>query len=304
NHPGESVSPADHNLLELFWMPVVEPYAISEPLSTAGKINMNYQMLPFAHIRRATALHALMKGEMFQAIPNGDYSDARTALKGFGPNGTTAPTFRDETAVGQDKYWHRSIVIDRFKGDSPTAPITGTLAQFDERFECRTGLPSPRMRGIFRTPSQICEVHLLPSLVPDPKGVAGTNLDPTKIGTYAARNSAMANFWTAHSVTGDNTREAPYSNLYARLTTRSNTFRVHVRAETVRKARSSDPAKFDPVRDSVAGEYRGSFLIERYIDVNDKSRPLPDYTKDDLASVPPLESFYRFRVLESKRFSP
>ncbi len=302
NHPGEQRSPADHNLLELFWMPVVEPYAISEPLSTAGKINMNFQMLPFAHIRRATALHALMKGEMFQALPDADYSNSRTIKSGFTTNGAAPPKFRDETPSLENKYWHRNIVIDRFRGEAPTAPITGTLAQFDERFEGRQGLPNGRMRGLFRTPSQICELFLVPSLVPDGTGL---NVDPGKLTNYNARKTEMTKFWTAHSVTGDNTRERPYSNLYARLTTRSNTFRVHVRAETVRKARSSDPTRFEPDRDSVAGEYRGSFLIERYIDVNDeKSQRIPDYASADVMKQPPLESFYRFRVLESKKFSP
>ncbi len=37
---------ADYLLLDLFSMPVVEPYPISEPLSTAGRINMNYQIVP------------------------------------------------------------------------------------------------------------------------------------------------------------------------------------------------------------------------------------------------------------------
>lgn len=301
NHPGEQRSPADHNLLELFWMPVVEPYAISEPLSTAGKINMNYQMLPFAHIRRATALHALMKGEMFQALPNTDYSNSKNVKTGFTTNGVAAPIFRGETPSTENKFWHRNIVIDRFKGEGPTVPISGTLAQFDERFEGRANLPNGRMRGLFRTPSQICELYLIPSSVPEGTGL---NVDPGKLGNYNARKTEMAKFWTEHSVTGDNTRERPYSNLYARLTTRSNTFRVHVRAETVRKARSSDPTRFEPSKDSVAGEYRGSFLIERYIDFNDKTQRIPDYASTNVLSQAPLESFYRFRVLESKRFSP
>ena len=157
------------------------------------------------------------------------------------------------------------------------------------------------MRGLFRTPSQICELYLIPSSVPEGTGL---NVDPGKLGNYNARKTEMAKFWTEHSVTGDNTRERPYSNLYARLTTRSNTFRVHVRAETVRKARSSDPTRFEPSKDSVAGEYRGSFLIERYIDFNDKTQRIPDYASTNVLSQAPLESFYRFRVLESKRFSP
>jgi hypothetical protein len=43
-HPGAQ-SPPDHLLLDLFDMPVVESYAISEPFSTAGKVNLNYPMV-------------------------------------------------------------------------------------------------------------------------------------------------------------------------------------------------------------------------------------------------------------------
>ena len=38
-----ATDPADYLLTDLFNLPVVEPYAISEPLSTSGRINMNYQ---------------------------------------------------------------------------------------------------------------------------------------------------------------------------------------------------------------------------------------------------------------------
>ena len=31
-------------------MPFVEPYLISEPLSTAGRVNLNYQIAPFSYI--------------------------------------------------------------------------------------------------------------------------------------------------------------------------------------------------------------------------------------------------------------
>jgi len=68
-HTG-ATTPKDHLLLDLFWMPVVEPYAISEPFSTAGKINLNCQVAPFTYIKRTTALRALLKSERVIAIPN------------------------------------------------------------------------------------------------------------------------------------------------------------------------------------------------------------------------------------------
>lgn len=319
-HPG-AASPPDHYLLDLFWMPVVEPYAISEALSTAGKVNMNYQMLPFTHIRRATALHAVMKGEIFAALPNGDFDASRSLKSSFGPNGGVAPVFRDE--ANDSRYWHRSIVIDRFKPTAGTdtqwwkqsAPerVVGTLRQFEERFNFGTvggaaDTSSPFRAsqggrgGLFRTASQLCELHLIPSNVPN----ATENITPSNISGYTTRNAEMGKFWGNHCATGDNTRERPYSNLYAKLTTRSNTFRVHVRAQSISKATRSVRADvFDPANDKVTAEFRGSFLIERYIDTHDAANPLPDYADGgDPFAKEPLESFYRFRILESKRFAP
>ncbi len=316
-HPGEE-TPPDHYLLDLFWMPVVEPYAISESLSTAGKINMNYQMLPFTHIRRATAMHALMKGELFAALPNNDYVSSREVRNGWGVNGSTAPVMRNETNA--NAYWHRSIAIDRFKPLSGAdnrwweiaagQRVQATLRQFEERFNFGRGPTAsttpPSMRsGLFRSASQICEIHLIPNPVP---GGASANVSATDVATVGGRDDAMANFWAAHCATGDNTRERPYSNLYARLTTRSNTFRVHVRAQSIRKSlRSVEPDRFDPNRDLMTGEFRGSFLLERYIDQGDLQRAgaqVDFAAAADPFTLAPLENYYRFRILESKRFAP
>lgn len=358
-HPGQ-FAPPDHYLLDLFWMPVVEPYAISEPLSTAGKVNMNYQMLPFTHIRRATALHAVMKGELFAALPNVDHSRARGVRRGFGNRGSALPRFHDETTSdgAPAAKWHRSIVVDRMNNESGAADspwwvaraagqrVVGTLRQFEERFnfganEAGRGpsgvsgkpgdgsLPSQMRTGLFRTASQICEIHLIPSRInaggnqpsrnvgnaPFQTTVLGAN-DPSRENVTAAqldgyqdREDAMKNFWNNHAPTGDNTREAPYSNLYAKLTTRSNTFRVHVRAQTLKKAlRGSNVLGFVPGEDEVTGEFRGSFLLERYIDTADleAAGTAADYTTGNPMSAthPALDDYYRFRVIESKRFAP
>ena len=60
----------DHLWLDLFHMPVIEPYAISEPLSTAGRINMNYQLAPFTYIKRTTGIYAFLKSDQMLAVPN------------------------------------------------------------------------------------------------------------------------------------------------------------------------------------------------------------------------------------------
>ncbi|MFZ4779726.1 MAG: hypothetical protein ACOYM3_30575, partial [Terrimicrobiaceae bacterium] len=70
SHPSYSTTIPDHLLMDLFWMPVVEPYAISDRFSTAGKINMNYQILPFTYIERSTGMRAVLKAERLAAIPN------------------------------------------------------------------------------------------------------------------------------------------------------------------------------------------------------------------------------------------
>ena len=61
--------PGDHLWLDAFWMPVVEPYAISENFETAGKVNLNHEIFPFTYIERTTALRAVMKSERMLAIP-------------------------------------------------------------------------------------------------------------------------------------------------------------------------------------------------------------------------------------------
>jgi hypothetical protein len=238
-------APPDHLWLDLYWMPVVQPYAISEPFSTAGKINMNFQILPFTHIRRATGLHATLKSEEFLAIP----SDA-------------APTYK--SGAGDARWRHR---ID------PEA----TLAQFDERFSDG---------DLFLTESELCELFLVP---------------------FGQTASSMPSFWQAHALTGDNTLEKPYANLYPRLTTRSNTLRVHFKVQTLQLARSSRPDSFDPDLDLVTGEFQGATVVERYLEPKDPA--IPDYVHQilltrSLDDLPSLDRFYRFRVLETRRFAP
>jgi uncharacterized protein (TIGR02600 family) len=62
------LSPPDYFWMDLFTMPIVEPYAISEPFSTAGKINMNFQIVPFTYVTRNTGLRALLAGNKVSAI--------------------------------------------------------------------------------------------------------------------------------------------------------------------------------------------------------------------------------------------
>lgn len=297
-HPGDN-NPRDHYLLDLFFMPVVEPYAISEPLSVAGRLNLNYQIIPFTNIRRATGLHALMKGEFMTAIPtNADVNNAKSyaQVATSGMWSSSGDRFWNEST--DRKFWHRPI------------DVTKTLYQFEQKFRhTATGSnhAAARYRGLFRSPSQICEIHLIPDVskgasVGETLGSIGSITDSTS-GTQL--QTVMDQFWQNHAPTGDNTRERPYSNIYNRVTTRGNTFRVHMRAQVIRKTRSTAVDTVDPVKDVVVSEYRGSSLIERYIDPTDATTTIPDYAAStNPLSLTPLERFYKFRTLESKRFSP
>ena len=182
-----------------------------------------------------------------------------------------------------------------------------TLAQFDERFKLDSGVAGVS-QGPFRSASQICELYLIPSMGQGETSTAPSSPSSLKKLTATSRKNPMDTFWRNNPATGDNIRERPYSNIYSRITTRSNTFRVHVRAQVIKKARSTDPAVVDPTKDAVLSEYRGSALLERYIDPNDTNNPIPDYgalpDPVNSADARPLDTFYRFRVLETKRFNP
>ncbi|MEZ0385701.1 MAG: Verru_Chthon cassette protein A, partial [Verrucomicrobium sp.] len=317
-HPGAAawqggVSPADHYFMDLFWMPIVEPYAISEPFSTAGKVNINYQIVPFNYIRRATGIHAILKGEMMKGIPTADAPNFQ-AVPGNSRFITTSDgyTYKQpwtdtdakvgDTGQSLKKYWHRNIEAE--KRDSSGAVVGGVLKQFEDRFAMLPTTPAAT-RGLFRSASQICEIHLIPKKIEGESGdVESTGGDGTNAKDSPAYAVAdMEDFWKKRRLTGDNTRERPYANIYGKITTQSNTFRVHYRVQTIRKARSSVAAVFDPERDNVLTDYRGSSLIERRIDPSDSR--IPDYgASEDPLSLPSLEEFYRFRVLEVKRFMP
>jgi len=137
DHPGLD-NPPDYLLLDLFNMPVVEPYAISEPLSTAGRVNMNYQILPFTYIKRSTAVQAALHTEWLTAIPNGRISDQ--GRKTGGP-GTSAPS-RD----ARNSRWPLNLNTN-----------TGTLRGFEDRFAGN---------DIFRSAAEICSIRLVPLTAP------------------------------------------------------------------------------------------------------------------------------------------
>lgn len=236
-------TPPDHVLLDLFWSPVLEPEPPKGAFETAGKINLNHELLPFRHIKRATALHAAMKAETMMAIPN-----------------SAAPTYKS----GADQSARFRSYID----------AAATLKAWQANVF--------NQGKVFLTASQVCEQPLVP------EGLVAAGQVPTA--------EMLENFWQDHKLTGDNTRERPYAHLYSRLTTRSNTFRVHFIAQALQKARSTPPERFIAGKDQVTATTRGSSLLSRSLNVDDPA--IPDYQVPPTATsaaVKPLDAFYRWR---------
>lgn len=286
DHPGsdELGDLPDHLFLDLFWMPVVEPFAISEPLSTAGKVNLNYQILPYHHIKRNTAIRGVFKSEYMVCIPNLHTEDYK-----IGAGRGMKYHWRDNPYGGtlQTKSLRTVILEDH------------TLYQFEEKFADRE---------IFKTASEICDIHLVPEEISKRMNFGGSQAsirttDFTKKSPEAAV-AAMADgtYWSDHAAVGDNSRERPYSNIYARVTTKSNSYKVHYRAQVVKKAKGTDPGVWEPDLDQVVAEYRGSSIVERYVEPNDPD--IPDYAGPGSESADTIDKFYKFRVVNPTRFAP
>jgi hypothetical protein len=141
-------------------------------------------------------------------------------------------------------------------------------------------------RAVFLSPSEVCDINLVPK--PD---------SSNPITSVAS----VVDFWNQNKLTGDNTREMPYAHLYPLFTTKSNSYTVHLRVQALRKVRSTQPDAWIEGKDQVVGEYRGSMLIERYIDPNDPTLSQTDFATDTNAGI---DTHYKFRVVSSKKFDP
>jgi uncharacterized protein (TIGR02600 family) len=261
-------TPRDHLLLDLFYMPVIEPYAISDSFSTAGKINMNYQMMPFTYIERSTGIYAAMKATRVTAISRA-------------------------SASGNDHY--KSPVGHPYE-TRYLVNVAETLKGFRHRFETN--------HDIFRSASEICEIFLVPQRIPGAVYAPDVPAIPEYAGMTAWWNGNNPTSTSVHplGLTGDNLREAPYSDLYPRLTARSNTYTVHYRVQTLTKARSSVPAEWEEDRDIVTGEHRGSATLERYIDPNNFQ--VASINQGGTKYADSWDGFFRFRIISRKDFTP
>jgi uncharacterized protein (TIGR02600 family) len=244
-------------MLDLFWMPVVEPYAISEPFSTAGKVNLNHQILPFTYIHRDTALRGLLLKEEIPVV-----LDSKLGA----PPAADSQTYKVVAPVGSAQL--ATNLQSRNRID-----LAETLKAIDARFA---------NGGAYRSEAEICTVPLIP-----------------EGQTYFSDFAYNSSWWRDRRATGDNLREKPYTNLVPRLTTKSNSYIVHYRVQTLGKSPNSDPKVWEEGRDVVSGEYRGSSTIERFINPNIDAS---SWTSAD--TTPPLGNYYQWRTLNTSQFSP
>ncbi|MBE7158364.1 MAG: hypothetical protein INR62_08015 [Rhodospirillales bacterium] len=135
-----------------------------------------------------------------------------------------------------------------------------------------------------------------------PNSAKGTDQSPgTALVTDSAGSSNnIVNWWKNKALTADNVREDPYNAIYSRLTTKSNTFTVHWKVQSLKKRTTSNQSVWTENQDAVTSELRGSSLIERYIDPN--ATNIPDYATNQNAA--PLSQFYKWRVVSENYFRP
>ncbi len=261
NRPYDPNGPKDHLLLDLFTMPVVEPYAISEPFSTAGKINLNYQIVPFTYIKRSTGVRAVLGSELIARVPKN-----AAAL-----SGDNNPYYKGEPSLSaattsnaiQSKVSRLPIDLDQ------------TLLQCESKFSSW---------DLYKSPSEICDIYLVPQ------------------GYTWSDASTFDAIWYGDdfAMVGDNVRERPYSDIYPRLTTKSNTYTVHFKVQALKNPTSARQDTWTEATGSVTAEYQGSTTVERYLDPSNVS--IPDYATS--SSADSLDNYYQWRTVANQAFTP
>lgn len=286
HHPGaaDGSTPPDHLWLDLFWMPIVEPYAVSEPFSTAGKVNLNQQIAPFTYIRRDTALRAVLKG---------------TQIVAMDPN-RASPDDASRKFINRYKFggqYGGSPGYSGFPNGYIRYPIDpdASLARLHARLAGKLDTGSDPDKAVngkpFLSSSEVCDIPLVP------EGIVAAG------ATVGEVENALARFWnfhggagpTANNLTGDNALERPYAHIYPRITTKSNTFNVHVLVQSLLSRKGAEAATFNSRRDPVLSEYRGSYIIERYLDPNTQNFDVNDRNS--------ILGPYKIRVLSTKQLS-
>ena len=275
-HPASSLGLLpDHLLLDLFWMPVVEPYAISEPFSTAGKVNLNYQIMPFTYIERSTALRAALKPEKLGVIRNDD--------RDFYKSGSATVDIRKEIDV--------NAAASATKKDTEIE----TLNQFAQRFASGE---------LFKSASEICDLHIVPTGesvagMPDywnHAQLTGDNLRERIYTTLYPRLTTRSNTYTVHY------RVQALKEVSAGRTTAAQWAAWNEAGDKV-----LSECRGSAIIERYVDPNQGAATP-----LNPKD-DLPDFAKTDTTDANQngfadrdenLDDYYRFRVLSTQRFTP
>ncbi len=263
-HPGGSdPTIPDHLLLDFFRMPIVEPFTESDALSAMGKVNLNTQIMPFTYIQRTTGLRAVMKSVMITAVPDSfNYSHKYDYYYGSGHSLALNTAYTTRYPIDLDN----TIALMNV---SPAATDANPSPGYNAYPEFNRATYTATAPNFFISPSQICDLPLIPSIIPtsgSPSYNSMNGIVTSPITALTGANS-LETFWANNSYTGDNALERPYSMIYPRVTTQSNTFTVHVRAQSLKQTPNDVASgKWIEGTDAITGEYRGSFTIEKYID--------------------------------------
>jgi|GEM_PF-1160304 len=156
-----------------------------------------------------------------------------------------------------------------------------TVKEFVKRYALDGGL------NVYRYPSEVCEVFMVPKVPP------GHPFFPTQ-----PTADTIESWWAGYRITGDNLRELPYGYLYPRVTTQSNSYRVHIIAQSLSPAFSRNPDSPDGGEKYVTGQWRGSMKLERFLD-SDKVADAGIGLNPDRQSLLPC---FSLRVLETRVF--
>lgn len=228
---------------------------------------MNYQIVPFTYIDRSTGVKAVLNSELIARVPK---AAAQGKQYQAGHNYYKIPY---GNAPGSNEKPLNAPALGRLPLN--LSDSDGSLRQFKERFS---------QWDIFRSPSEICDIYLVP------QGYSWTS------------NSAADSGWYGDdfALVGDNVRERPYADIYPRLTTKSNTFTVHYTVQALKNPPVNAPDKWTEGKGQILGELRGSVTLERFLDPANTS--IPDYATNTTADN--LENFYQWRVIERSTFSP
>ena len=304
NRVASMPNPPDYMIMDLFDMPVVQPYPISDPFSTAGRVNLNYQIAPFSNIHRDSALRGVLKSVDMAAVPDNAMASYKNGFRYYTYMGTNGAT----------NYYSYYYPIH----------LNQTLAKFDAKFASN---------GFFRAGAEICSMWLYPALAPN-NGTTAANVSSTYatnpatavVSDTGTNLTNIRNWWYANpgttrkGLTGANVRARPYMGIYANITTKSNTYQIHYRVQTLKQTATAHPSDWstweDPaaggITDKVIGESRGSAVIERYIDPSDPN--IPDFAANfvssgggsgaSVANTNTMDAYYRFRVFNAKQFTP